>query len=58
MNHPVVQEKVLFWGTRKILKTGLTLEDNPMDPENHWLAEEHTLPGGPGRQGLCEFSRV
>ena len=23
-----------------------TLEDDPMDPENHWLVEENTLPGG------------
>ena len=23
-----------------------------MDPENRWLVEENTLPGGPGRQGL------
>ena len=22
------------------------LEDDPMDPENHWLAEENHLPGG------------
>ena len=23
-----------------------TLEDDPMDPENHWLVEENHLPGG------------
>ena len=23
-----------------------TLEDDPMDPENHWLVEENNLPGG------------
>ena len=26
--------------------TKYTLEDDPMDPENHWLVEENTLPGG------------
>ena len=25
--------------------------DDPMDPENHWLVEENTLPGGPGQSG-------
>ena len=26
--------------------TKYTLEDDPMDPENHWLVEENHLPGG------------
>ena len=28
-----------------------------MDPENHWLVEENTLPAG-HCQGLCLFSGV
>ena len=43
------------------LKTLLDLEGTPwktsMDPENHWLVEENTLPGG-HCQGLSEFSGV
>ena len=29
-----------------IAADGDTLEDDHMDPENHWLVEENTLPGG------------
>ena len=38
-----------------VLQNGLSRLSTPwktnMDPENHWLVEENTLPGGPGRQG-------
>ena len=34
-----------------------TLEDDPMEPENHWLVEDNSLSGSHS-QGLGEFSGV
>ena len=38
---PSKRPGVVFQGVNRY-----TLEDDPMDSENHWLVEENTLPGG------------
>ena len=42
--------------TKDALAKAYTLEDDAMDPEDHWLVEENIgkpSSRGPGRQGLC-----
>ena len=43
---------------KQVLDSTYTLEDDPMDPENHSLVEENTIPGVPLSGSMLVFRSV